>query len=586
MGEVMFCRDLLKLSKEMVVLKTYHDEIIGCSVLRERFIKEATAWLKLGVGNPYLLGFEGIIMIENKPYIQMQYCAGGNLRMKLEQGPIPLKEAVYYGTQLLLGLWSIDDMNGIIHRDIKPENILFDNEDTLKIADFGIVKIMQEVESSLRPDNNLYSTKTKYGSFVGTLPYAAPEQLIYESKIDSGVDMWSFAVVLFEMLTGHQPFVGEDPDALIEAILYKKPLDYEKIIQKLPTELTNIITRCLEKDRRKRYSTFKDIIFYWDLIIKLKNSPRRPGLFKKDGRITIQNEHIDHCWYMEFFPDRKPSDLDKVSFNVRVLAGLDEAEGYNRLGEYEKVLIACDKVLGNSVDPHSNISLYLCGKLPDNIRYEYSEKDKDSTKMYAVPSEKMVWRALWLKMKAYVDIIEEREKGKSYESYISELLAYCDLVEKSTVNEKELMIMCAEGYCLGAQYTKAERVLLLLLESDSEDVHVLSLLQSVAQRSGDVAKKSGIGKLLIERLKGKADFASQFYCARASALMGDWASCVFFASRAYLKNPNDIENLFFLSSGLINLKNYEDAYKYYREMMKVDPTSFRTIYLRNIFENK
>ncbi len=163
---------------------------------------------------------------------------GETLDTRLKRGPIEPNEAVRVARQLCDGL-SRAHANGIIHRDVKPGNVLITPDGTVKILDFGIAKLGAE-------------TFTGPHVRLGSLSYMSPEQLTGGAP-DPSTDIWSVGVVLFEMLTGRQPFAGDRQDAVIAAILHRPP-DLSGV-PSAPPGLARIVERCLEKSSDRRYGS-------------------------------------------------------------------------------------------------------------------------------------------------------------------------------------------------------------------------------------------------------------------------------------------------------------------------------------------
>ena len=112
---------------------------------------------------------------------------------------------------------------GIVHRDIKPENIMLRPDGYVKVLDFGIAKLAEEeVPATMPRDEALLLVETNLGSILGTVRYMSPEQA-RGAHVDKGTDIWSLGVVLYEMVTGHVPFVGDTPKEVMSAILEKEP---------------------------------------------------------------------------------------------------------------------------------------------------------------------------------------------------------------------------------------------------------------------------------------------------------------------------------------------------------------------------
>ena len=178
-------------------------------------------------------------------FIAMAYYQGQTLKQKIEQGPLPLDEALNYTEQVALGLAKAH-AQGIIHRDIKPANVMVTDEERIKILDFGLAK-MTDVKI------------TKTGVRMGTLAYMSPEQTLGE-KVDHRTDLWSLGVVLYEMITGQRPFQDAYEEAVRYSILYENPEPLSMMRTDLPETLEALVAKALEKPRAKRYQETEEML--------------------------------------------------------------------------------------------------------------------------------------------------------------------------------------------------------------------------------------------------------------------------------------------------------------------------------------
>ncbi|MCF8412598.1 MAG: protein kinase [Melioribacteraceae bacterium] len=180
-------------------------------------------------------------------FIAMEYLEGGTLEEYLQKNsPLSESEIVTICRQLLTGLEMIHE-KGVIHRDLKTQNIMFDSNHNLKIMDFGLSK------------SPLVSTMTSLGTVVGTLGFVAPEQ-ITNINIDERTDLFSFGVILYEMLTGKLPFSGENEMALIHSIFNTIPSEPIRLIPTISSKISKLCIKCLEKEPDKRYNSAMEIL--------------------------------------------------------------------------------------------------------------------------------------------------------------------------------------------------------------------------------------------------------------------------------------------------------------------------------------
>jgi len=170
---------------------------------------------------------------------------GLSLDRLLEIG-IPLAEAIVFAHK-----------KGVIHRDLKPANIMLDPSGRIRILDFGVAALLQ-AESDDGDESMTVDALTTNGDVVGTVAYMAPEQLEGRS-VDARADVFSIGVVLYELATGKRPFRGNSTAGIASSILRDDPVSLRKVRPDLPTDLSRVVRRCLEKDAERRIQTATDI---------------------------------------------------------------------------------------------------------------------------------------------------------------------------------------------------------------------------------------------------------------------------------------------------------------------------------------
>ncbi|HEY4643852.1 MAG TPA: protein kinase [Bacteroidota bacterium] len=209
---------------------------------KARFMQEAKAAAALNHAN--ICTIHGVEEDGGQMFIVMEYIEGGTLREKI---PIAkLDDTLAVAAQIGEALQEAH-AKGIVHRDIKADNIMLTSKGQAKVMDFGLAKL----KGSLK--------LTKTSSTVGTLGYMAPEQ-IQGGEIDLRSDVFSYGVLLFEMLTGKLPFRGEHEAAMVYSIVNEDPQPIEQLRQDISPMLSNLIARCLEKDPADRYQHMDDLV--------------------------------------------------------------------------------------------------------------------------------------------------------------------------------------------------------------------------------------------------------------------------------------------------------------------------------------
>ena len=211
MGEVFRARDE-RLGRD-VALKLIRPASNNNPDHLRRFEQEARAAAALNHPNIlaiYDVGFEGTV-----PYIVSELLAGKNLRQRLEEGRLSVREAADYALQVAQGLTAAHERL-IVHRDLKPENLFLTTDGRVKILDFGVAKLQTPAEDDRSIES--MTTVTKHGAMVGTVAYMSPEQLRGKS-VDHRSDIFSFGAILYEMLSGARAFRGETEVDTMTAVL-------------------------------------------------------------------------------------------------------------------------------------------------------------------------------------------------------------------------------------------------------------------------------------------------------------------------------------------------------------------------------
>ncbi len=398
--------------KATFALKTVKEEFIDSAESWNLFKREAEFWIKLGVHPNIVLAF-GIEEFEGKLYIKMEYVDGYSLREYMNtfrrsqiegyDNAIPIGSAILdhatildFAIQFCTGMEHVNTVNlgipgsNLVHRDIKPENLLITRDRTLKITDFGLLAVFTDKEKLLSGGNlkrRLPNHLISQGQLGGTIQYMSPEQISIERDLDQKSDIYSFAIVLYEMLTGHRPFNGtERPE------MFKVPEEFKTNI---PYELIDILEKCLVKDREMRFykdfTTLKKLFLmiyshqyemdylskqnYQDvsseIVFKLVNAISLARLGRHEESIVKLNKVLEHepenfdAWYNKAIclKNLRQSQKAIVCFDTalkfyrkeiqgeKYLVNLWMAKGatYEDMGKYQKAIECCDKAI--EIDP-------------------------------------------------------------------------------------------------------------------------------------------------------------------------------------------------------------------------------------------
>ena len=231
--------------KRKVAIKVLPQDLTRDEEAKKRFVQEAQAASALDHPNVGTI-HEVDETEDGQMFIVMAYYGGETLKDRLAKGPLPVDEAVRIATDTAKGLAKAHTKE-VVHRDIKPANIMLTEDGQVKIVDFGLAKLAGRTQL------------TKTGITMGTIAYMSPEQA-QGIGVDHCTDIWSLAVVLYEMLTGEQPFKGDYEQAVIYSILHEEPEPMIRLRADIPKELVDIVDKSMNKDLNERYSSVADLL--------------------------------------------------------------------------------------------------------------------------------------------------------------------------------------------------------------------------------------------------------------------------------------------------------------------------------------
>lgn len=253
MGEVYLAEDT-SLGRKVAVKFLPADAMLN-EHARKRLIKEAQTAATLD--HPNICSIYEVGQENGYAFIVMQYVEGETLASRMQDKPLELRESLQLAAQVTDALTEAHSL-GITHRDIKPQNIMITPRGQAKLMDFGLAKM---VRGTLKSDSQAMTETmlSEPGKIIGTVPYMSPEQARGET-LDPRSDIFSLGAVLYEMVSGRQPFASSSMAGTLSAILSHKLPPLARYLPETPAELERIVDKALAKDKEERYQNAKDLL--------------------------------------------------------------------------------------------------------------------------------------------------------------------------------------------------------------------------------------------------------------------------------------------------------------------------------------
>jgi eukaryotic-like serine/threonine-protein kinase len=270
--------------KRLVVVKTLLPELSASDNARRRFEREAR--LASALDHPNICAIYDIGDSNGVFYIVMPFIEGSTLKRVISKHPLGIMSALSIAIQVADAI-AAAHARGIIHRDIKPTNIIVNDRGQVKVLDFGLAKMIAgEIEE--RNDGDDEQTMTEIGVPYGTTGYGSPEQAVGE-RVDHRSDIFSLGVVLYEMVTGQQPFEGRNRIEILHSVINDKPEPVRDINPQVPPQLQEIIDHALAKRPKDRFATMAQMRDH--LKVVMRELSLETGIVPTEASATLIAPH-------------------------------------------------------------------------------------------------------------------------------------------------------------------------------------------------------------------------------------------------------------------------------------------------------
>ena len=336
----------------MVALKTMNTSVSDNPALLQRFYREAQSAGSLQ--HPNIVTIFDMGDEEGTPYIAMELVDGQNLDEVIgSRNPLPMSLRLGYALQACRA-FDYAHKRGIIHRDIKPGNVMVNKEGVVKVVDFGIARVLE-------------SSKTQTGMLIGTFSYMAPE-LFHGEHANERSDIWSFGVLLYELIASRRPFCEETPAALMRSICQHEHPALREAAPKCPPDLEALVHKTLQKSDTDRFQTMEDVLLELDPICRRLQVETMAELLAQGQQLADQGEFAPAREVLRQALQVEPTNLqarllcEKVNAEIRRLSVrpqvqelVEKARAHLAEGRLQEASVEA----GNALDLDSSFSAAL-----------------------------------------------------------------------------------------------------------------------------------------------------------------------------------------------------------------------------------
>jgi serine/threonine protein kinase len=479
MGVVYRARD--PIINRLVALKTITARVAEDPDVLQRFYREAQS--AGGLQHPNIITIHDMGEEGNTPYIAMELVEGENLdQLIARRAPLPVSLKLVYATQACRAL-DYAHKRGIVHRDIKPGNVMVSQEGTVKVVDFGIARVLE-------------ASKTQTGMLIGTFAYMSPEQYQGEHA-DERSDIWSFGVLLYELLCYQRPFIGDSPVSLLRSICEKEPEPLSKFLPDCPAELQDILSRALRKSASERYQSMGDLLLELDPLSKRLQAESVTELVDQGRRLVEQSQFTEardllrQALQFETGNQQVKSLLDKVNSELKRILVRPRVHEYVEKG---RALLAEGKVQDARIAAASALQLDSSFEPAQELR-QVVGKELERAELIAgwlKAAKHRIAEGLPDEAEALVAMVLAAEPSNEQASALQQ-----QVIQEKADRQKRLRLLDRLQYARGLwtrqNYGECINLLVDLQKEFPEDEEVPALLETVREDQAERREQALLG---------------------------------------------------------------------------------------------